>query len=87
MKQISKKSMFKKKGSKETGHWEGKYWCNCKERNYRYWLAKKRYANILDDFDEVMKDVATEELEKLPKDGATQVDHYVYGHPKRNETI
>lgn len=30
-----------------------------------------------------MKDVAPEELEKLPTDGASQVDHYLYGHPKR----
>ena len=30
-----------------------------------------------------MKDVPREEFEKLPKDGASQVDHYLYGHPKR----
>lgn len=30
-----------------------------------------------------MKDVPVEEFEKLPKDGASQVDHYLYGHPKR----
>lgn len=30
-----------------------------------------------------MKDVPDEEFEKLPKDGASQVDHYLYGHPKR----
>jgi hypothetical protein len=27
--------------------------------------------------------VPPEELEKLPKDAASQIDHYVYGHPKR----
>jgi len=30
-----------------------------------------------------MKDVPREEFEKLPKDGASQIDHYLYGHPKR----
>ncbi len=30
-----------------------------------------------------MKDVPHEEFEKLPKDGASQVDDYLYGHPKR----
>jgi antitoxin component of MazEF toxin-antitoxin module len=26
-----------------------------------------------------------EEVDKLPADGAAQVDHYLYGHPKRPE--
>jgi antitoxin component of MazEF toxin-antitoxin module len=26
-----------------------------------------------------------EELDKLPADGAAQIDHYLYGHPKRPE--
>lgn len=30
-----------------------------------------------------MQDVPLAELEKLPKDGASQVDHYLYGHPGR----
>jgi plasmid stability protein len=30
-----------------------------------------------------MKDVPPEEFKKLPRDGASQVDHYLYGHPKR----
>ena len=30
-----------------------------------------------------MKDVPAEELAKLPKDGASQIDHYLYGAPKR----
>jgi hypothetical protein len=29
------------------------------------------------------KAVPSEAFEKLPKDGASQVDHYLYGHPKR----
>jgi hypothetical protein len=30
-----------------------------------------------------MKDVPPEEFAKLPDDGASQHDHYLYGHPKR----
>lgn len=32
-----------------------------------------------------LKDVPPEEFAKLPKDGASEVDHYLYGHPKRNQ--
>jgi hypothetical protein len=32
-----------------------------------------------------MKDVAAEALAQLPKDGASEIDHYLYGHPKRNQ--
>jgi hypothetical protein len=31
------------------------------------------------------KHVPIEELEKLPKDGADQHDHYLYGTPKRHD--
>ena len=30
-----------------------------------------------------MKDVPPEEFDKLPKDGASEHDHYLYGHAKR----
>lgn len=30
-----------------------------------------------------MKDVSPEEFSKLPADGASEHDHYLYGHPKR----
>ena len=30
------------------------------------------------------KNVPDEEWEKFPKDGAAEVDHYIYGTPKRN---
>jgi antitoxin component of MazEF toxin-antitoxin module len=30
-------------------------------------------------------DAPPEELDKLPTDGAAQLDHYLYGHPKRPE--
>jgi hypothetical protein len=31
-----------------------------------------------------MKDVPPEEFARLPKDGASEHDHYLYEHPKRN---
>ena len=31
-----------------------------------------------------MKGVPPEEFARLPKDGASEHDHYLYGHPKRN---
>jgi hypothetical protein len=34
---------------------------------------------------ECTKDIPIEEFEKLPKDGAHQHDHYLYGTPKRND--
>ena len=34
---------------------------------------------------EIMAGVPLEEFAKLPKDGATEHDHYLYGHPKRNQ--
>ena len=30
-----------------------------------------------------MKDVPAEEFAKLPKNGASELDHYLCGHPKR----
>jgi hypothetical protein len=32
-----------------------------------------------------MKDLPAEEFARLPRDGASQVDHYLYGHPKRDQ--
>jgi len=32
-----------------------------------------------------MKSVPPEDLALLPRDGASQIDHYVYGLPKRGE--
>lgn len=34
---------------------------------------------------ETMKSVPPEEFAKLPSDGASEHDHYLYGHPKRNQ--
>ena len=33
---------------------------------------------------EIMADTPREELVKLPVDGASEHDHYIYGWPKRN---
>jgi len=30
-------------------------------------------------------EIPPEELDKVPPDGAAQIDHYLYGHPKRPE--
>ncbi len=34
---------------------------------------------------QIVADAPLEELRKLPKDGARQIDHYVYGLRKRDE--
>ena len=34
---------------------------------------------------DIMKDAPPEELAKLPKDGASEHDHYIYRWPKRHE--
>jgi hypothetical protein len=33
---------------------------------------------------DLMKNVPDEVFDRLPKDGASQVDHYIYGLPKRD---
>jgi hypothetical protein len=33
---------------------------------------------------DISKDVPDEVFDRLPKDGASQVDHYIYGLPKRD---
>ena len=38
---------------------------------------------FLEAIDELMKDVPEDELAKLPTDGAKNLDHYLYGAPKR----
>ncbi len=32
-----------------------------------------------------MKDLSAEEFARLPKDGASEHDHYLYGQPKRTQ--
>lgn len=41
MKQMPKKKL---KIREDCGHWEGKYWCNCRIRNIRKWLGVKLYG-------------------------------------------
>jgi len=56
MKQVTKKDLDKKKPfNRDLGHWEGKYWCNCRVRNYRKWLGVKKYGH------EEIKNAPTEE--------------------------
>ena len=43
--------------------------------------ARPIWDVILDN----MKDVPAEEFARLPKDGASEHDHYLYGHPKRDQ--
>jgi hypothetical protein len=40
---------------------------------------------IWDVITESMKDVPAEDMALLPKDGASQIDHYIYGWPKRDQ--
>ena len=40
---------------------------------------------IWEVIDEIMKDVPEEELRGLPADGAENLDHYLYGAPKRRQ--
>jgi hypothetical protein len=43
MKQLPKKKMQLKK-REDCGHFEGKYWCDCRTRNIRKYLGIKRYG-------------------------------------------
>ena len=43
--------------------------------------SKPIWDEILDN----MKDSSPEEFARLPKDGASEHDHYLYGHSKRTE--
>lgn len=42
---------------------------------------KKHIWEIADD---LLSDIPEEAFEELPTDGATQLDHYIYGTPKRS---
>jgi hypothetical protein len=46
--------------------------------------AKPNEAPIWEVVTDIMKHVPDEIFERLPKDGASQVDHYIYGLPKRS---
>lgn len=40
-------------------------------------------AYLLATAERIAKEAPESELEKLPKDGAANLDHYLYGAPKR----
>jgi hypothetical protein len=46
--------------------------------------AKSELRPIWQAIQDNMKDVTPEEFAELPKDGASELDHYLYGHPRRN---
>lgn len=46
---------------------------------------KRETRPIWEVIAENMKDVPPEDFAALPKDGASEIDHYLYGHPKRNQ--
>jgi len=43
------------------------------------------YRPIWEVISDITKDVPDEVFDRLPKDAASQVDHYIYGLPKRDE--
>lgn len=45
---------------------------------------KRESRPIWDVILDNMKDVPPAEFARLPKDGASEHDHYLYGHPKRD---
>jgi plasmid stability protein len=47
--------------------------------------ADQPRRHISDVIREIMSDVPAEVFERLPRDGASEHDHYIYGSPKRNQ--
>jgi len=47
--------------------------------------AKPESPPIWDMILENIKDVPAKEFARLPQDGASEHDHYLYGHPKRHQ--
>jgi hypothetical protein len=45
--------------------------------------AEDAGPTIWEIFEEIWGSIPAEEFEKLPKDLSTQLDHYIYGLPKR----
>lgn len=44
--QSTKKEYHKKR---KQGHWEGKYFCDCRTKNYRRWRGLKRYGKCANE--------------------------------------
>jgi hypothetical protein len=47
--------------------------------------ADRDSRSVWEIFAESRKRIPPEEVAKLPKDGADEHDHYLYGHPKRGQ--
>ena len=45
--------------------------------------TEEPHKPIWETFIEASREIPDEELDRLPTDGATQHDHYIYGVPKR----
>ena len=48
-------------------------------------FASRRHQHIADVIVENMRNVPPEIMATMPKDGASQHDHYIYGWPKKVE--
>jgi antitoxin component of MazEF toxin-antitoxin module len=48
-------------------------------------ILQRRHQPIWEEIADLTADIPPEELDKLPTDGAAQIDHYLYGHAKRPE--
>ena len=48
-------------------------------------VLERPHRPIWEEIIALTADIPPEELDKLPADGAAQLDHYLYGHPKRPE--
>lgn len=47
-------------------------------------LAKAKRKTLLEKIEERANNLSDETLEKLPVDGAENLDHYLYGSPKKS---
>lgn len=47
-------------------------------------LAQPKPKTLLEKIEERVSKLSAETLEKLPTDGAENLDHYLYGEPKKN---
>ena len=45
--------------------------------------AKKRAPNLIERIAALAEKIPAEELERVPSDSARNLDHYLYGSPKR----
>jgi hypothetical protein len=55
------------------------------ERENRRWVEAESAKPIWEEIPELMQGVPQEEWDRLPRDGAVNLDHYLYGAPKRQE--